>query len=116
VTLQADKDARATTADLNKLFVRNATGGMVPLSALGALKPIVGPETVPHYNNYASALINGAAAPGYSSSQAVAAMQRAATQALPRDFGFEWTGVTFRSSRPVRSQRSCWRWQSSSSS
>jgi HAE1 family hydrophobic/amphiphilic exporter-1 len=95
VTLQADKDARATTADLSKLFVRNSTGGMVPLSALGALKPIVGPETVPHYNNYASALVNGAAAPGFSSSQAVAAMQRAAAQALPRDFGFEWTGVTY---------------------
>jgi HAE1 family hydrophobic/amphiphilic exporter-1 len=50
---------------------------------------------VPHYNNYASALINGAPAPGFSSSQAVVAMQRAAAEALPRDFGFEWTGVTF---------------------
>jgi HAE1 family hydrophobic/amphiphilic exporter-1 len=95
VTLQADKNARASTADLDKLYVRNATGGMVPLSALGALKPIVGPETVPHYNNYASALVNGAAAPGFSSSQAVEAMQRAAAAALPRDFGFEWTGVTY---------------------
>ena len=52
----------------------------MPLNALGALKPIVGPETVPHYNNYASALINGAPAPGFSSSQAVAAMQRAAAR------------------------------------
>jgi len=95
VTMQADKAARASTSDLDKLYVRNATGGMVPLSALGGLKPIVGPETVPHYNNYASALVNGAAAPGFSSSQAIAAMQRAAATALPRDFGFEWTGVTF---------------------
>ena len=53
VTLQADKDARASAADLSRLYVRNATGGMVPLSTLGTLKPIVGPETVPHYNNYA---------------------------------------------------------------
>src|SRR5438105_4347574 len=68
---------------------------MVPLSTLGTLKPIVGPETVPHYNNYASALINGGAAPGYSSGQAVAAMERAAATALPRDFTFEWTGITF---------------------
>ena len=67
---------------------------MVPLSTLGSLKPIVGPETVPHYNNYASALINGAAAPGFSSGQAVAAMERAAATALPRDFSFEWTGIT----------------------
>ena len=95
VTLQADKDSRAAASDLSKLYVRNATGGMTPLSALGALTPIVGPETVPHYNNYGSALINGAAAPGFSSSQAVAAMQRAAAEALPRDFGYEWTGVTY---------------------
>jgi HAE1 family hydrophobic/amphiphilic exporter-1 len=67
---------------------------MVPLSTLGSLTPTVGPETVPHYNNYASALINGAAAPGFSSGQAVAAMERAAATALPRDFSFEWTGIT----------------------
>jgi HAE1 family hydrophobic/amphiphilic exporter-1 len=68
---------------------------MVPLSTLGTLKPIVGPETVSHYNNYASALINGTPAPGFSSGQAIAAMERAAATALPRDFGFEWTGITF---------------------
>ena len=95
VTLQADKDARASAADLSKLFVRTSAGGMAPLNALGRLKPIVGPETVPHYNNFASALINGAPAPGFSSSQAVVAMQRAAALALPRDFGYEWTGVTY---------------------
>jgi hydrophobe/amphiphile efflux-1 (HAE1) family protein len=95
VTMQADKDARANASDLSRLYVRNNTGGMVPLSTLGTLKPIVGPETVPHYNNYASALINGSAAPGYSSGQAVEAMERAAGIALPRDFAFEWTGITF---------------------
>jgi hydrophobe/amphiphile efflux-1 (HAE1) family protein len=95
VTLQADKESRAAASDLSKLFVRNSTGGMVPLNSLGSLKPIVGPETVPHYNNFGSALINGAPAPGFSSSQAVVAMQRAAAQALPRDFGYEWTGVTY---------------------
>ncbi|MDI1347591.1 MAG: multidrug efflux RND transporter permease subunit [Pseudolabrys sp.] len=95
VTMQADEKARASATDLSRLYVRNATGGMVPLNTLGSLKPIVGPETVPHYNNYPSALINGGAAPGYSSGQAVAAMERAAAVALPRDFGFEWTGITF---------------------
>ena len=68
---------------------------MVPLSTLGKLLPIVGPETVPHYDNYGSALINGAAAPGFSSGQAVAAMERAAAASLPSDFGYEWTGITF---------------------
>src|SRR5258708_25748456 len=68
---------------------------MVPVSALGTLDPIVGPETVTHYNNYTSALINGGPAPGYSSGQAIAAMERAAAAALPRDFGYEWTGITY---------------------
>jgi hydrophobe/amphiphile efflux-1 (HAE1) family protein len=95
VTMQADTKSRASPSDLSKLYVRNNTGGMIPLNVLGSLKPIIGPETVPHYNNYASALINGAPAPGFSSSQAVVAMQRAAAEALPRDFGYEWTGVTF---------------------
>ena len=95
VTIQADKKARAAASDISRLYVRNASGGMVPLSTLGRLRPIIGPETVPHYNNYGSALINGGAAPGFSSGQAVVAMQRAATAALPRDFGFEWTGITF---------------------
>ena len=95
VTIQADKDARADATDISRLYVRNASGGMVPLSTLGRLVPIVGPETVPHYNNNASALINGGAAPGFSSGQAVAAMERAAANVLPRDFGYEWTGITY---------------------
>jgi hydrophobe/amphiphile efflux-1 (HAE1) family protein len=95
VTMQAEKDARSSASDISKLYVRNNTGGMVPLSTLGTLKPMVAPETVSHYNNYASAVINGTAAPGFSSGQAIAAMQRAASIALPRDFGFEWTGITF---------------------
>lgn len=95
VTMQAEKDARGSADDISRLYVRNAAGGMVPLSTLGTLKPIVGPETVPHYNSYGSALINGVPAPGFSSSQAIAAMERAAATALPRDFGYEWTGITF---------------------
>jgi HAE1 family hydrophobic/amphiphilic exporter-1 len=95
VTMQADKDARAAPTDISRLYVRNLSGGMVPLSTLGNLEPTIGPETVPHYNNYGSALINGAPAPGYSSGQAITAMERAAATALPRDFGFEWTGITF---------------------
>ena len=85
VTIQADKDARADAADMSRLYVRNSSGGMVPLSTLGRLRSIVGPETVPHYNNYGSALINGGAAPGFSSGQAITAMQRAAAKALPAD-------------------------------
>ena len=95
VTMQADKAARAEATDLTKLYVRNNTGQMVPLSTLGMMKSAVGPETVSHYNNYGSASINGNAAPGFSSGQAIQAMQRAAATALPNDFGFEWTGITY---------------------
>jgi HAE1 family hydrophobic/amphiphilic exporter-1 len=95
VTVQADTEQRADASDLSRLYVRNNRGAMVPLSTLGSLKPTVGPETVPHYNIYGSALINGGAAAGYSSGQAIAAMQRAAAHVLTPDFGFEWTGVTY---------------------
>ena len=95
VTLQADKDARNDARDISHLYVRNAAGGMVPLDTLGKLNSTVGPEFVSHYNLYGSALINGAPAPGYSSGQAIAAMERAAARALPADYGFEWTGVAY---------------------
>jgi hydrophobe/amphiphile efflux-1 (HAE1) family protein len=95
VTMQAENSARANPTNVSGLYVRNTTGGMVPLSTLGKLKATVGPEFVSHYNIYGSALINGAPAPGYSSGQAIAAMQRAAATALPADYGFEWTGITY---------------------
>jgi HAE1 family hydrophobic/amphiphilic exporter-1 len=95
VTMQAERDARASTTDLSRLYVRNTGGQMIPLDTLGALHPTVGPEYVSHYNVYGSALINGAPAPGYSSAQGIAAMQRAAEEALPADFGYEWTGIAY---------------------
>jgi HAE1 family hydrophobic/amphiphilic exporter-1 len=95
VTMQAENGARANPTNVSGLYVRNKAGGMVPLSTLGKLRPAVGPEFVSHYNLYGSALINGAPAEGYSSAQAIAAMQRAAATALPVDFGYEWTGITY---------------------
>jgi hydrophobe/amphiphile efflux-1 (HAE1) family protein len=95
VTVQAEKDARSDPTDLSRLYVRNNVGRMVPLSTLGSLQRTIGPDMVPHYNLYATAKINGAAAPGYSSGQAIAAMQRAAANVLPHDFSYEWTGITY---------------------
>ncbi|WP_376743232.1 efflux RND transporter permease subunit [Ensifer canadensis] len=99
VTLQADQAARASATDLSRFYVRNSQGEMVPLNTLGSFKSTVGPETITHYNNYPSALINGAAAPGFSSSQAAAAMERVARTTLPRDYTFEWTGITYQEIR-----------------
>ncbi|MBN3787196.1 multidrug efflux RND transporter permease subunit [Burkholderia sp. Ac-20353] len=94
VVVQADSHARGSRNDLSRLYVRNAAGGMVPLATLGQLRSMVGPETVPRYNVYGAAEITGSAAPGYSSGQAIAAMERAA-RVLPADFGFDWTGITY---------------------
>jgi HAE1 family hydrophobic/amphiphilic exporter-1 len=95
VTMQAEQGARAQAGDISRLYVRNNEGRMVPLSTLGELKPTVGPEFISHYNAYASALINGGPAPGYSSSQAIQAMERVAKSVLPADYSFEWTGITY---------------------
>src|SRR6202043_3553080 len=95
VTMQAENGARANPTDVSSLYIRNNAGGMVPLGTLGKLRPTVGPEFVSHYNIYGSALINGVPAEGYSSAQAIAAMQRAAATALPADYGYEWTGITY---------------------
>jgi HAE1 family hydrophobic/amphiphilic exporter-1 len=94
VILQADSVARGSRSDLSRLYVRNSAEGMVPLATLGQLQSTVGPDTVPRYNVYSAAEITGSAAPGYSSGQAIAAMERAA-RVLPEDFGFDWTGITY---------------------
>jgi hydrophobe/amphiphile efflux-1 (HAE1) family protein len=94
VTMQAEGDTRADPLDIARIFVRTATGGLLPLDAVGTLTSATGPATVPHYNLYGSALISGAPAAGVSSGQAIEAVQRAAL-ALPDGFGFEWTGIVF---------------------
>ncbi len=95
VTIQADKKSRGDARDLSRLYVRNGSGGMIPLDTLGHLKPTVGPQTIAHYNIFGSAQINGGPAPGFSSGDAIAAMERSARKTLPNDFGFEWTGITY---------------------
>ena len=78
------------------LYVRNTDGGMVPLEHTGKLAADGrARRTCRTTTIYGSALINGVAAPGYSSGQAIAAMQRAAAKVLPADFGYEWTGITY---------------------
>ncbi|MFA5538561.1 MAG: efflux RND transporter permease subunit [Gemmobacter sp.] len=91
VTVQADGVARMQTDDLLALNVRNAGGGMVPLSAVARVEWAVGPTQVAGYNGYPTARISGEAAPGLSSGAAIAEMERLA-ESLPDGFGFEWTG------------------------
>lgn len=91
VTVQADHDARMQTEELLDLTVRNASGGMVPMSAFATVEWIKGPSQVAGYNGYPALRISGQSAPGYSTGDAIAEMERLA-QSLPAGFGFEWTG------------------------
>ncbi|PTM92150.1 efflux RND transporter permease subunit [Mycoplana dimorpha] len=91
VTVQADAEKRMQTSDLLKLNVRNASGGMVPLSSFASVEWIRGPAQIVGYNGYPSVRISGQAAPGYSSGDAIAEMERLAAD-LPNGFGYEWTG------------------------
>jgi multidrug efflux pump len=91
VTVQAEESQRMQTADLLKLNVRNAAGGMVPLSAFSRIEWSKGPSQVVGYNGYPSVRISGQATPGRSSGEAISEMERLAA-ALPAGFGYEWTG------------------------
>ena len=95
VRVQADAPFRARAEDVGSLKVRSASGEMVPLSALVAVKPSFGPERAMRYNGFLSADLNGRAAPGYSSGQAQAAVERIAAQTLPPGIAYEWTELTY---------------------
>ncbi len=95
VFMQADKAFRSSKEDINKLFVRNKEGKMVPLSAIVTVKEIQGPSNLTHYNLYRNIQLNGVAAPGYSSGEAMQAMERVAKRVLPSQYGFEWSGMSF---------------------
>jgi hydrophobe/amphiphile efflux-1 (HAE1) family protein len=95
VMAQSDAAFRATTAQVARLKTRNASGQMVPLGAVSELKDIVGPDQIQRYNLYSSADIFGAAAPGYSSGEALTAMEEVANKELPKQYGYDWTDLAF---------------------
>jgi hydrophobic/amphiphilic exporter-1 (mainly G- bacteria), HAE1 family len=95
VNLQAETQFRERTDDIYRIYVRNAAGGMVPMRALAQAKLVQGPQTVVRYNGLRAAIVNGAPKPGYSSGQALAAMERISATTLPAGYAFEWTGTAF---------------------
>ena len=94
VQAQAEGAARINPDDVKRYYVRSAGGDMVPLAAVIKPRSINGPEYYQRYNIYRAASINGAAAPGFSSGQAVAAMEQTA-RTLPQGFGYDWTGSVY---------------------
>lgn len=95
VFLQADRNFRSSKEDIKKLFVKNKDGKMVPLSSIITVKEIKGPSNLTHYNIYRSIQLNGVAAAGHSSSEAMNAMEKIAKRVLPPQYGFEWSGMSF---------------------
>jgi len=91
VYAQAEAKFRARPEDIANLKTRNAAGDTVPIGAVAQIRFITGPDRVFHYNVYLAADVNGQAAPGFSSGQASAAMERVLAQALPAGYGYEWT-------------------------
>src|SRR5262249_15229721 len=91
----ADAPFRATAEDIGQLKVRNGHGDMVPLGSVVNVKQSFGPDQVTHYNGYLAADVNGSGAPGVSSGEAVATMERLASETLPNGIGFEWTELTY---------------------
>ncbi len=95
VLVQADARFRQNESNIYSLQVRNNDGDMVPLRTLVKAEPLFGPDQVSRYNIFRSITINGSAAPGYSSGDAIAAMQNLADTTLPPGYTYEWTGKAY---------------------
>lgn len=94
VMVQADPKYRAQPEDILHLRIKNGAGEMVPYSAFTRIERVYGPEQLTRYNMYVSAMLNGEAAPGYSSGDAIRAIEETAAKQLPRGYDYEWSGMT----------------------
>ena len=94
VNVQGRADSRATQESISRLYVQNNKGDMVPLRSLITIKPVLGPLSLARYNNTMTVKINGSAAPGFSSTQAMNEMEKLSAQVLPKGYEYEWTGMS----------------------
>ena len=95
VILQSDAPYRRRPADIKRLYVESKKGRMAPLSALVDAKYVTGPDLVPHFNGFPAAQITGSAAPGYSSGDAIRAMEKVAREVLPYGYDYSWSGMAY---------------------
>ncbi|MDO6541832.1 efflux RND transporter permease subunit [Photobacterium sanguinicancri] len=95
VTVQADSEYRNDLDALERFHVRSASGEMIPLSTLATIDQVFEPDVAWRYNMYRSAVIQGGPAEGYSSGDAIAAMERVAAEVLPQGYQYEWTGMAY---------------------
>jgi hydrophobic/amphiphilic exporter-1 (mainly G- bacteria), HAE1 family len=95
VYIEAEGEDRSRAENVGQFYVRNNRGENVPLSTLTSVKPRLGPEFTLRFNEYRSAQINGSAAPGFSADQATAALEEVFKQTMPREMGFDYSGMSF---------------------
>src|SRR6184192_1661454 len=95
VYIEAEGDYRTDVKNVGQFFVRNSNGDPVPLDAISTIEQISGPEFTLRYNEYRSAQINGSAAPGYSSNQAMAALEDVFRQTMPNEMGYDYLGISY---------------------
>jgi hydrophobe/amphiphile efflux-1 (HAE1) family protein len=94
VKVQDDAAFRDRVDQIDRLYVRSATGAMVPLRSLVTLSTVLGPQTVSRFNLFPAVTVNGSSAPGRSSGEALAALEQIASTQLPQGYGFEWSGLS----------------------
>src|SRR5271165_2884995 len=95
VYIEAESEDRASAENVGRFYVRNNKGENVPLATLATVKSQLGPEFTQRFNEYRCAQINGSAAPGYSADQASAALEDVFKQTMPREMGFDYSGISF---------------------
>jgi HAE1 family hydrophobic/amphiphilic exporter-1 len=94
VYVQADKQFRSRPQDIGQYYVRSDSGAMIPLDNLVVVSQTAAPQVISHYNLFRSTEINGSAAPGFSSGQAIDAMQQLSAKLLPQGYTYEWSGIS----------------------
>jgi hydrophobic/amphiphilic exporter-1 (mainly G- bacteria), HAE1 family len=102
VYVQADGDFRSNAENVGRFYVRNATGAMVPLSTLTTTYPRSGTEFVMRHNLFNCVQINAAAAPGYSSAQAMAALEDVFQKSMPSQMGFDYMGMSYQEQKAAQ--------------
>jgi multidrug efflux pump len=102
VYIEAEGDYRTDAKNIGQFYVRNSNGDPVPLDAVATIKNIVGPEFTLRFNEYRSAQINGVAAPGYSSAQAMKALEETFRQTMPREMGYDYMGMSFQEKKAAQ--------------
>jgi HAE1 family hydrophobic/amphiphilic exporter-1 len=93
--LQAEPQYRSKETDINNFFIKNNNGDMVPLATFVDIKPVTGPEYTTRFNLYRSAEVTGAPAVGYTSTEAMNALEEVAAEVLPADMGYSWNAMSF---------------------